>query len=216
MKKLIQNKIFIFICAFIIIVLIVLFIYLIIPKNNSIKDNSTDNVTSNPESTGDETESNQNENPSHADMLDEESIVEDEGDRVFYIEKEEVKKFSLTDSNGILLEFERDGEQWVCVGYEDLDLDEERVDKILNYICDIRFVDSYNSEDGSEYGLTADSNMFMVEDSGGNDVYVCLGDVNAEDGSVYFALNYDYTLVFKNSGKLANVCDYAIEEILQL
>ena len=68
-------------------------------------------------------------------------------------------------------------------------------------------------EDGAEYGLTPDSNIFIVEDAGGSDVIVSLGNVE-DDGSVYFALNYDFTKVFKNSGKLKNVCEYAIQELL--
>ena len=149
----------------------------------------------------------------HAKMLDEASTSEDEGEKLFNIPKEDVYSFSITDSNGILLDFEKDKDEWICVGNEDLDIDEERVDKILNYLCDIRFVEMFSSDDGSEYGLTEESDIFIVEDAGGNDVIVSLGNTEA-DGSVYFALNYDFTKVFKNSGKLKNVCEYAIQELL--
>ena len=201
MKKILDSKILGIIILVIILVIIVVSACFVI-FNNSSTNNNDSNI--NKEETSE---------PTHADILDEESEVDDTGEQVFFIDKSEVDSFSFTDANGILLDFSKDGNEWICVGNEDLDLDEERVDKVLNYICDIKFVEMYDSTDGAEYGITDESDLFIVEDSGGNKVIVTLGAVN-EDGSVYFALNYDFTKVFKNSGKLKNVCEYAIEELL--
>ena len=200
MKNLLQNKVILIISGLVIVLLIGLLVFSIFPKNKSI-DNNGDAVVE------------ESKEDAHAKALDEESEIEDEGECVFLIDKDDVNKFSLTDANGILLDFEKDGDEWICIGNEELDLDEERVDKILNYICDIKFTEMTTCEDGAEYGLTPDSKIFIVEDAGGSDVIVSLGNVE-DDGSVYFALNYDFTKVFKNSGKLKNVCEYAIQELL--
>jgi len=215
MKNLFKNKLYLIASFLVVLILILVIVFSFIKTNNPSNIQNTKNESN---ATADLPQADEEEDsgePSHAETLDAASETEDEGQQIFFIEKSDVQKFSLTDANGILLEFQRDGDQWICTDEESLDLNEERVDKILNYICDVRFVESYISEDGSEYGLTADSDIFVVEDSGGNDVYVCLGDVDESDGGIYFALNYDYTQVFKNSGKLSNVCKYYIEELIE-
>lgn len=151
----------------------------------------------------------------YADELDAASTAEEEGDLIFLFPKEDVASFSMTDSNGILLDFFKKSDDWYCLGYEEMDIDESRIDNILNYICEIKYVEAYDTEDGEAYGLNQESRMYIVDSGENSSVIISLGNVN-EDGSMYFALNYDFTKIYKNSGKLYNVGEYAIEDLLQL
>ena len=56
--------------------------------------------------------------PSHGDMLDKESEKDDAGEEILLISKDDIYSFSMTDSNGILLTFEKQGDTWVYVDDE--------------------------------------------------------------------------------------------------
>ena len=156
-----------------------------------------------------------NENKTYADTLDEYSLVEDSGEKILLIPKDEVTSFSMTDSNGILLAFEKEGDEWVYVDDPSLDMNEDRIDKVLNYIMDISFVDTIDAIDGTDYNLDQNSPMYIVNDSNGNPTIISLGDTT-DDGKIYFALNYDFTKIFVNSGKLGKVLEYKVEDLVAL
>ncbi len=149
----------------------------------------------------------------HAEVLDESREVEDLGEQIFLMPKDEIYEFSMTDANGILLKFVRHGSDWVYEDDEALDINEDRIDKVLNYLSDIRFVDSFQTDDGNEYGIGQDSKMYIMTDANGYQTIISLGNTS-EDGKVYFAINYDFNTIYVNSGKLSNVGDYYIEELV--
>lgn len=154
-----------------------------------------------------------------AEVLDEASEIEDEGDNVILLDNEEVYSFQMTDSNNILLTFERDGDDWVYTDDPSIDINEDRIEKLLNYITDVRFVDIIANEDedgnGDEYGLNQDSPVYIIKDANGYSTFISLGSTDEETGQIYFALNYDFSTVYVNSGKLAGVNKYAIEDLIQ-
>ena len=154
-----------------------------------------------------------------AEVLDEASEIEDEGDNVILLDNEEVYSFQMTDSNNILLTFERDGDDWVYTDDPSIDINEDRIEKLLNYITDVRFVDIIANEDedenGDEYGLNQDSPVYIIKDANGYSTFISLGKTDEETGQIYFALNYDFSTVYVNSGKLAGVNKYAIEDLIQ-
>ncbi|MBR4708252.1 MAG: DUF4340 domain-containing protein [Pseudobutyrivibrio sp.] len=158
-------------------------------------------------------EDKQESTVTHAQTLDETSEVEDSGEQIFMMPKDEIYEFSMTDANGILLKFVRHGNDWVYEDDETLDINEDRIDKVLNYLSDVRFVDSFQTDDGDEYGLGQASRMFVMTDANGYQTIISLGNTS-EDGKVYFAINYDFNTVYVNSGKLSNVGDYYIEELV--
>ncbi len=158
-------------------------------------------------------EDKQESTATHAQTLDETSEVEDSGEQIFMMPKDEIYEFSMTDANGILLKFVRHGNDWVYEDDETLDINEDRIDKVLNYLSDVRFVDSFQTDDGDEYGVGQDSRMFVMTDANGYQTIISLGNTS-EDGKVYFAINYDFNTIYVNSGKLSNVGDYYIEELV--
>ena len=152
-----------------------------------------------------------------AEVLDEASEIEDEGENVILLDNEEVYSFQMTDSNNILLTFERDGDDWVYTDDPSIDINEERIEKLLNYITDVRFVDTISTDDenGDKYGLNQDSPVYIIKDANGYSTFILLGKIDEETGQIYFALNYDFSTVYVNSGKLAGVNKYAIEDLIQ-
>lgn len=152
-----------------------------------------------------------------AEVLDEASEIEDEGENVILLDNEEVYSFQMTDSNNILLTFERDGDDWVYTDDPSIDINEERIEKLLNYITDVRFVDTISTDDenGDKYGLNQDSPVYIIKDANGYSTFISLGKIDDETGQIYFALNYDFSTIYVNSGKLAGVNKYAIEDLIQ-
>lgn len=152
-----------------------------------------------------------------AEVLDEASEIEDEGENVILLDNEEVYSFQMTDSNNILLTFERDGDDWVYTDDPSIDINEERIEKLLNYITDVRFVDTISTDDenGDKYGLNQDSPVYIIKDANGYSTFILLGKIDEETGQIYFALNYDFSTIYVNSGKLAGVNKYAIEDLIQ-
>jgi len=146
-------------------------------------------------------------------LLDKKSDDKDKGQQIFMMPKDEVYKFSMTDADGIFLNFLRKGNEWVYEDDDTLDINEDRIDKILNYLTNIYFVDSLSVDDAGEYGLSQDSRMFILTDGSGYETIISLGD-KTDDGQIYFAINYDFNNIYINSGKLSNVGDYYIEDLV--
>ena len=154
------------------------------------------------------------EEGSHADVLDAESEKKDKGDNILLIPKDEVYSFKMTDSHGILLNFERKEEGWVYIDDPTLDINQDRIDKVLNYLTDVKFINTIVAENPEEYGLTRDSSEYSVDDANGNSTIISLGNVDEATGNVYYALNYDFSIIYVNQGKLKNVSEYAVEDLM--
>ncbi|PHU35071.1 hypothetical protein CSX01_06990 [Pseudobutyrivibrio ruminis] len=155
----------------------------------------------------------------HAAELDQASEINDDGEQILYLPKEEIYEFSITDANNILLNFEKKDDKWIYVDDPSMEINGDRIDKILNYLCDIRVVDIIELDDeadAKEYGLSQESPMCIIKDAGGNEILISIGNCSDENCNVYFALNYDFSTVYVNSGKLSNVLQYSVEELLSL
>ena len=137
------------------------------------------------------------------------------GDKIL-ISKDDIYSFSMTDSNGILLTFEKQGDTWVYVDDESLDINEDRIDKVLNYLCQVKFINSFQTDSAKDYGLTQESPQYILYDANEYSTLISLGNVDEKTGNVYFALNYDFSTVYVNEGKLNNVREYGIEELLNV
>ncbi len=216
MKDFINSKVF---KAIVVIVILVLALSLVVlvphdtgKNSKKAKDKNNDSISSVEESAQDEAD----EELSHAEILDEESAVEDEGERIFYIPKDEVYSFSMTDSNGIVLDFKKNGKNWKYVDDESIDINEKRIDNILNYLTDVKFIDSFNTDSPADYGLNEESATYTIYDANEYATIISIGNTDENSGNVYFALNYDFSNVYVNSGKLSNVGEYAIEELIAL
>ena len=155
----------------------------------------------------------------HAAELDQASEITDDGEQILYLPKEEIYEFSITDANNILLNFEKKDDKWIYVDDPSMEINGDRIDKILNYLCDIRVVDIIELDDEAdamEYGLSQESPMCIIKDAGGNEILISIGNCSDENCNVYFALNYDFSTVYVNGGKLSNVLQYSVEELLSL
>ncbi len=178
-------------------------------------DKKSSEDSSNKSSGESETSALQDEGSEHADSLDELSLKTDEGETIFLIPQEDIKSFSITEANNVVLNFERDGDEWIYVEQPDIRFNQDRLGKILNYISDIRSLETIEAENGEEYGLTRESKEYAVADYAGNTIVISLGSVDESTGNVYYALNYDFTTIFVNSGRLNNVSEYSIEELVE-
>ncbi len=155
----------------------------------------------------------------HAAELDQASEITDDGEQILYLPKEEIYEFSITDANNILLNFEKKDDKWIYVDDPSMEINGDRIDKILNYLCDIRVVDIIELDDeadAKDYGLSQESPMCIIKDAGSNEILISIGNCSDENCNVYFALNYDFSTVYVNSGKLSNVLQYSVEELLSL
>lgn len=153
-----------------------------------------------------------------AKILDEASEIEDEGEYVIKMDKNEVYSFQLTDNKDIILNFERKADKWIYSDDTSIELNQERVDKILNYLTDVRFLNVIalgDDKDSDSYGLSQDSPVYVIKDANDYSTYISLGAVDEKTGQVYFALNYDFSNIYVNSGKLAGLHYYSITDLVQ-
>lgn len=153
-----------------------------------------------------------------AKILDEASEIEDEGEYVIKMDKNEVYSFQLTDNKDIILNFERKADKWIYSNDTSIELNQERVDKILNYLTDVRFLNVIalgDDKDSDSYGLSQDSPVYVIKDANDYSTYISLGAVDEKTGQVYFALNYDFSNIYVNSGKLAGLHYYSITDLVQ-
>jgi len=147
-------------------------------------------------------------------VLDEASEIEEEGDQIFFVPKEEIYSFSMTDAHGILLNFQKEDDKWVYLDDLSLDINQDRIDKILNYISNIKFIDIITTEDGEAYGLNQNSPVYIISDANDNSTIISIGNIDENEGTVYFAVNYDFTNIYVNKGKLYNIGEYTIESLV--
>lgn len=207
MIKILSSRVFkiVAICAALVLIIALCFSLL---KNDG---SDTDGIT------GDnDLESSEDTEKDYADYLDEQSSVEDEGDQVFYLSNNEVSAVSITDSNGIFATFERTDDGFTYTDNNEISINADRIESIINYLCDLRATNSLEVEDAAEYGLTQDSDLFVVADNAGTEILISIGDYNEETGEQYFAMNYDFTRVFVNSGKLHNLTEYSFQDLVAL
>ena len=207
MIKILSSRVFKIVAICAVLVLIIALCLSLLKNDGSDIDEVSEN--NNPESI-EETEQD------YADYLDEQSSIEDEGDQVFYLSNEEVSAVSITDSNGIFATFERTDGGFTYTDNNEISINADRIESIINYLCDIRAINSLEVEDAAEYGLTQDSDLFVVVDSAGTEILISIGDYNEEIGEQYFAMNYDFTRVFVNGGKLHNLTEYSFQDLVAL
>lgn len=185
--------------AFLLIFVCILLVMLIIFAIGSYRDSDTGSSN----------------NSKYIEKLDKESLKTDDGEQVVLIPKEDIYSFSFTEASGIVLNFEYIDDQWVYTDNPDIDISEDRIDKVLNYLCDIRYVDTLAGVDGEGFGLGKGSKECRITDSAGSTVIISIGKINQKNGTVYFAINYDFSTVYINSGRLNKVTEYSIESLVQ-
>ena len=147
-------------------------------------------------------------------LLDEESLDKDEGKQVFLIPKDDIHRFSITDANGIVLEFEYENDHWIYLDDKTINVNEDRIDKILNYLSDVRCTATLTDDDGEKYGLNQDSIEYRVTDSAGSTIIISLGNYDEEKEELYFSINYDFATIYINSGRLSNVSQYMASDLI--
>lgn len=147
-------------------------------------------------------------------LLDEESLDKDEGKQVFLIPKDDIHRFSITDANGIVLEFEYENDHWIYLDDKTINVNEDRIDKILNYLSDVRCTATLTDDDGEKYGLNQDSIEYRITDSAGSTIIISLGNYDEEKEELYFSINYDFATIYINSGRLSNVSQYMASDLI--
>lgn len=154
------------------------------------------------------------EEEDYAAILDEKSTMDDEGQVVFSIPKDEIVGFSFVDSSGIIIPIDLSSGSPVYTDNDKLKIHADRVDKMLNYLCEIKSVDFYKDANQEDFGLSQDSPVAEIQDVAGNIITVSFGDYDKDSGELYFALNYDFSTIYKNSGKLHYLSEYSIQDLV--
>lgn len=214
MKTLFQSKKVKIVALVLAVLFVILLVFLSLRNNQAI--NNADKSSDNNEMSVDDNTMESSDEPSLADVLDKESLVEDEGDEIIYLPKNEIYKFEMTDANGILLNFELQDGKWIYLDNKEIVLNQKRIDNVLNYLCDIRAVEYIEDANGEEFGLNQEAPICSIEDSTGDKILISIGNVDEDTGKVYFAINYDFSTIYVNSGKLHKVMEYGIQDLIQL
>ncbi len=193
-----------------VVIILIIVMIILMPKGETKSNETSDSISKGLESVTEE-----DAEPDHAEILDNISVEEDDGETIFLIPKEDVKSFSIIEANDVMLNFERNNNQWIYIDQPDLKFNQDRLDKILNYLCDVRYISIISAENGEEYGLSQNSKAYTVTDSANNTIFISIGNIDEETGNLYFAMNYDFTTIFVNSGRLNNISDYSVDELTE-
>ena len=152
---------------------------------------------------------------SSAEFLDKQSQKKDKGEHIILFPKDEIYSFSMTDSHGILLNFQRTDDEWQYVDDLSVGVKGDRIDSILNYLSDVKYVEVLADVDGSDYGLDNESKICVINDYSGSSIIISFGNIDEETGEIYYAVNYDFSTVYVNSGKLSKVLEYEVEDLIE-
>ncbi|SDB10094.1 protein of unknown function [Pseudobutyrivibrio sp. YE44] len=150
-----------------------------------------------------------------AKVLDEKSLEDDSGNNIILMPKEEIYTFSMTDEDDVVLNFSKKGEGWEYTDNPNIKIDEKRIDYVLNYLSDVKYIDVIEGEDPEKYGLVKESPVAIITDSSDSSIFISFGNVDEKTGELYYAVNYDYSTIYVNGGKLGNVLHYKLEDLIK-
>ncbi len=105
-----------------------------------------------------------------------------------------------------------DGDQWICEGNEEVDIDESSINTMLTALTGLAYTEQIeDAEELSEYGLETPQNTVSVKTTDGEYTFY-LGDENSYTGDHYVMVEGDAS-VYTVSTDIAAYFSYSLEDI---
>lgn len=103
------------------------------------------------------------------------------------IEVADVTGFSYV-NNGVILSFEKDGEDWIYTGDTSMDMNEESIEGMLEKVCGVSSTEKITAEDLSDYGFDEPANTITLDTAEGSTV-VRIGMYNEIVSKYYLSID---------------------------
>jgi hypothetical protein len=105
-----------------------------------------------------------------------------------------------------------DGDQWICEGNEEVDIDESSINTMLTALTGLAYTEQIeDAEELSEYGLETPQNTVSIKTTDGEYTFY-LGDENSYTGDYYVMVEGD-TSVYTVSTNISAYFSYSLEDI---
>jgi Na+-transporting NADH:ubiquinone oxidoreductase subunit NqrC len=105
-----------------------------------------------------------------------------------------------------------DGNQWICEGNEEVDIDETSINTMLTALTGLAYTEQIeDAEELSEYGLETPQNTVSIKTTDGEYTFY-LGDENSYTGDYYVMVEGD-TSVYTVSTNISAYFSYSLEDI---
>jgi Na+-transporting NADH:ubiquinone oxidoreductase subunit NqrC len=105
-----------------------------------------------------------------------------------------------------------DGDQWICEGNEEVDIDETSINTMLTALTGLAYTEQIeDAEELSEYGLETPQNTVSIKTTDGEYTFY-LGDENSYTGDYYVMVEGD-TSVYTVSTNISAYFSYSLEDI---
>jgi hypothetical protein len=105
-----------------------------------------------------------------------------------------------------------DGDQWICEGNEEVDVDESSINTMLTALTGLAYTEQIeDAEELSEYGLETPQNTVSIKTTDGEYTFY-LGDENSYTGDYYVMVEGDAS-VYTVSTDIAAYFSYSLEDI---
>lgn len=110
-----------------------------------------------------------------------------------------------------VLEFKKDGEDWVYTGDTSMDIDEASVEEMLATVCDVTSTEKITAENLSDYGFDEPTNIITLDTAEGTTT-VKLGMYNEMVSKYYLSIN-DSTELYLIGSEIISGFDKSAEDL---
>lgn len=110
-----------------------------------------------------------------------------------------------------VLEFEKEGEDWLYTGDTSMDIDEASVEEMLATVCDVTSTEKITAENLSDYGFDEPTNIITLDTAEGTTT-VKLGMYNEMVSKYYLSIN-DSTELYLIGSEIISGFDKSAEDL---
>lgn len=122
----------------------------------------------------------------------------------------DITGFSYVNEDAIL-EFVKEGEEWIYSGDTSLDMDETSIEEMLATVCDITSTEKITAENVSDYGFDEPTNTITLDTANGTTT-VKLGMYNEMVSKYYLSIN-DSTELYLIGSEIISGFDKSVEDL---
>lgn len=122
----------------------------------------------------------------------------------------DITGFSYVKDDAVL-EFEKEGEDWIYTGDISLDIDEASVEEMLATVCEVSSTEKITAEKLSDYGFDEPTNIITLDTAEGTTI-VKLGMYNEMVSKYYLSIN-DSTELYLIGSEIISGFDKSAEDL---
>ena len=132
----------------------------------------------------------------------------------FSMDTADIYGISFTSSDGEYIGLYKQDDLWYLENNEDVDIDEDTVNEILNYLSGIYATTVVTDGDSSEFGFDEPTNEIIITDADGSTTTITIGMTNEVTDEYYFIFNQNSDSIYAGDGDLLSAVNYTLEDLV--